>query len=910
MSNRCKVRVKWICVSAVIAIVFIITMQANAKDIPLFPTETNCENYVDTPPSAKKSRVIDTIFPMQISKNSKSTDAIKDTIRNDSTVNTVDTLSFKLSKDSLDAPVYYSAEDSGVLIIPTKEFTLYGKANVKYTDVEVTAQTINLNQDKQLLVAYGSTDTSGNPLYKPKLVQGDMQTVSDTIYYNTKSQKGLTKSTYFQEGEMYVYANTIKKVNNTTVYAWQSRFTTCNLDSPHFAFRTRRMKMIQNKMAISGPAHPEFEGVPFPIYIPFGIYPLNRGRHSGILPPQFATNEQFGLGFEGLGYYQVLTDNFDVTVRANIYSYGGWNLNIGSKYLKRYKYNGNVNLSLQKTKILNSSSLSKQEFTTSQTFLINWSHSRDYKARPGTSFSANVNAGSTKYNQYVANNAVQNFQNSLSSSITYSKDWDGKYNLSLSANHSQNNNLRLVSLNLPTASFNVVTFYPFQKKDLVGTPKWYEKLGIGYTGNLQNQISFYDSAFSFKQLIDTTQWGINHNIPITLSLPQLGPFLISPSISYEERWYAQKINRTWNVANEKVDTTITKGIYTARQMQFGIGFSTRIFGTVQFKKESNIRAIRHEMRPTVSISYKPDMQKRYFYDVQTDTSGTIMRFSQFDGGILGPFSEGRFGGISFGLDNVLEMKVRNKKDTSNGGTKKVKLLDGFGFSGSYNLIPGKFDLFPLSTISLYARSTLFEKVSITTNANLDPYKLDEKGNRTPKLLFNDNILKLGRITNGSVAISTSLQSKKKDGKTDKERLPQDDFITPDEQQRQLDYIRSNPAEFTDFNIPWTLQLSYSLSFSRALQPDYSFKTQTYSSININGDFSLTPKWKLGGSTYFDISTKKVQTLTMFITRDMHCWQMAINITPVGLYRSFSITLNPKSGILRDLKINRSRFFYQ
>ena len=242
--------------------------------------------------------------------------------------------------------------------------------------------------------------------------------------------------------------------------------------------------------------------------------------------------------------------------------------------------------------------------------------------------------------------------------------------------------------------------------------------------------------------------------------------------------------------------------------------------------------------------------------------------------------------------------------------KKVKLLDGFGFSGSYNLITGKFDLFPLSTISLYARSTLFEKVSITTNANLDPYKLDEKGNRIPKLLFNDNILKPGRITNGSVAISTSLQSKKKDGKTDKERLPQDDFITPDEQQRQLDYIRSNPAEFTDFNIPWTLQLSYSLSFSRALQPDYSFKTQTNSSININGDFSLTPKWKLGGSTYFDISTKKVQTLTMFITRDMHCWQMAINITPVGLYRSFSITLNPKSGILRDLKINRSRFFYQ
>ena len=128
--------------------------------------------------------------------------------------------------------------------------------------------------------------------------------------------------------------------------------------------------------------------------------------------------------------------------------------------------------------------------------------------------------------------------------------------------------------------------------------------------------------------------------------------------------------------------------------------------------------------------------------------------------------------------------------------------------------------------------------------------------------------------------------------------------------QQLDYIRSHPAEFVDFNIPWNVQLSYSLSFSRILSPNLrDFVTSLNSSLNINGDFSLTPKWKIGGSTYFDFKTAKIQTLTMFITRDMHCWQMAINITPVGLYRSFNITLNPKSSILRDLKINRSRFFY-
>jgi hypothetical protein len=512
----------------------------------------------------------------------------------------------------------------------------------------------------------------------------------------------------------------------------------------------------------------------------------------------------------------------------------------------------------------------------------------------------------------VSNNAVQNFQNSLSSSINYNKDWGGKYNLSVSANHSQNGNLGLVDLNLPTASFNVVTLYPFQRKEAVGTPKWYEKFGIGYTGNFINKLAFYDSAFSFRRLLDTAQYGASHVIPITLSLPQMGAIQLAPSVSYEERWYGQKIIQTWNDNLKRVDTTISRGIYTARQMQFGMSASTRVFGTYQFKSGA-IKAIRHEIRPSVSINYRPDMQKGFYNDVKTDSSSVdpvFRRYSQFEGGIIGAFSEGRFGGIGFGVDNLLEMKVKNKKDTADGGTKKVRLIDGFGFNGAYNLIPGPTDSFPLSNISIYARSTLFEKINITASANLDPYRVDERGVRRPQLMAKDNWLKPGRITNGNIAISTSFQSKSKDGKTDKERVPDDDYMTPDEQQRQLDYVRSNPAEFTDFNIPWSVQLSYSLSFSRRYGNNRMLLNNTYSNISINGDFSLSPRWKIGGNTYYDFTTSKVQTLTMFVTREMHCWQMAINITPVGLYRSFNISISPKSGILRDLKINRSRFFYQ
>lgn len=818
--------------------------------------------------------------------------------------------SIRMSKDSVDAIIKYHADDSGVLIIATKDLFLYGKAKTDYKDLKLEAATIQYEQKTQTVKAYGATDTTGDISSKPQFTQGELKTISDSIFYNLGTQKAYTKNTFFQEGEVFVNARFLKKISADEVFARDARFTTCNLDTPHFAFRSRKMKIINNKLGVTGRVYPEIESVPIPmVFLPFGLFPLNRARHSGVLFPSFTSSEDFGLGLEGLGYYKTFGEHVDVTTRANLYSYGGWNLNVSSKYLMRYKYTGSLNVTFQNTKTLNRGGFSQEEFTNSKSYMINWSHSRDSRARPGTNFSANVNFGSTRFNRSLLNNPYQNFQNQISSSVSYSKDWRGKYNLSLNLNHNQNSLSRLVNLNLPTATFNVVTFYPFQKKESIGTGKWYEKIGIGYNGSLQNQASFYDSAFSFKRLIDTVQWGATHNIPITLSLPSLGPITLSPSISYEERWYGQRNFKKWNPLRSKVDTTVEKGLYTARQMSFGMGINTRIFGMYKFSPKSNIIAIRHEIRPTISVSYHPDFAAKYHYTIKVDNSGRTQRFSQYDGGIIGSFSEGAFGGIGFGIDNILEMRVKDKSDTSLKGRtvgKKVKLIEGFGFNSSYNLMA---DSFALGNFSLYARSTLFEKLNITASANLDPYERDSKGFRVNKIAFDPRRFKFGHITGGNIALSTSFSSKSKDDKDKSKELPVDPFMTPDEQQRQLQFARANPAEFTDFNIPWTLSFSYSLNFSRVPKPDYSgYQTQTSSSLNFNGDFSLTPKWKVGATGYYDVSNRSLQQLSTFITREMHCWQLSINVTPIGLYRSFNIMFSPKSGILRDLKINRSRTF--
>lgn len=838
---------------------------------------------------------------------------IKDTVpeKKDSIINVTDTFGVKMSKDSLDAPVTYEASDSMKMDVPNKRIILYSKGKVTYKDIVLTADSIAMDQPTNMIVATYRKDSTGKIIGLPVMLQAETKMTADVIKYNFKSQRGVTQNTFTTQGEIFMNIAKSKKITENEYFGLRGRMTTCNLDTPHFAFITNKLKLINKKMAVTGPVHPEFEGVPIPIYIPFGFFPLSQGRHSGILPPTFNASEQFGLSLDGLGYYKVINDYFDATIRANLYSYGGWNLYLTPTYRKRYKYNGSLNFALQRTRLLTNDA--KNEFQDSKTFNITWAHTMDPRARPGTTFSASVNAGSTKFNQFVSNNPTRNFQNQLNSSITYTKAWGSKYNLSLSATHNQNNNTGLVNLSLPNLNFNVATLYPFQKKDFVGQPKWYEKLGIGLNSNVANQISFYDSLFSFRRIIDTIQWGAQHSIPIQLSLPPVGPFQIAPGITYNEKWYSRKFERVWNNTKNKIDTSIEKGFFSSRDVSLSLGINTAIFGTYdKFGKNSKVKAIRHVIRPNMSINYKPDMAKKDYYAVQIDTTGRQYRFSYYDGTIFGPFSEGKYGGIGFGIDNNIEAKVKNRKDTAaDAPDEKIRLIDGFGFNGGYNFLA---DSFQLSPITFYARSTLFEKINITAGATMDPYQVDSLGFRKKEYAWKGGKFSPGRIVNGNVAVSATFQSKSKENKTkekqiqdnNRDQLPQ----TMEEQMMQLEYVRQNPAEFVDFDVPWNVTVSYSLNFSRQFRADYSgFKTELYSNLNMNGDFSLTPKWKVGMQAYYDFKTSKLQSFTTFITRELHCWQLSINITPVGLYRSFNITVNPKSGMLRDLKINRTRYFY-
>lgn len=834
------------------------------------------------------------------------------------TERTSDTIHFRFAKNALEAPVDYTAEDSMVIDVSDKKVTLYGKkVTTNYKDNNLTGPIISYDEAAGDIIASVKRDSSGKVIAFPTFKQSDFTSQSDSIRFNMKSGKGLTKSTYTQQGQMYVYGEVIKKVSPDVFYALRGRFTTCDLDTPHFAFISNKIKFINNKVAISGPVHPEFEGVPIPIYFPFGIYPLNQGRHSGFLAPNFTVNEQKGLGLEGLGYYKVINDYWDVVVRTNVYSYGGWSLNLNPRYSKRYHYSGSFAFDVQH---FNYNFKGDPDFSKNRSYHITWSHSADTKSRPGVTFSANVNAGSSSYNSQVPNDPVLNFQNQLTSSIAYSKTWQDKpFNLTLTANHDQNTNLKLINVTLPTLGFNMTTIYPFRRKDAVGDLKWYENIGIGYSMTAQNRFSFTDSTGSksiFDQIKDTLQWGARHSIPISLSLPQMGVFQLSPSVSYDETWYQKKVTQTWDPVRDTLRTSIQKGFYTARQMSFGLSISTRVFGMITAKnKDAKIQAIRHEIRPTFGISYQPNFNRNNYYAVVVDSLGNKDFVPYYPGppiNLNGPYTNGRFGGFTFNLENNLSMKVRNKKDTGQNALKKVSLLDAFSIIGSYNFFPVDFRHF--SNISANASTNLFNKINLTAGANFDPYEVNSIGRDTNILVWKSKPLSLGRMTNANISLSSSFQGgNKKTGETGGVKpgntpIPLNAGYDQDQYNNDLAYIRNNPGEFADFNIPWSISLSYAMTYNKLFFKGI-FKNQFSQNLNFNGTLNITPKWQMGITGYYNISIGQLNPLTLSISRDLHCWQMSINMTPLGLYHYYSISISPKSPLLRDLKINRTRSYY-
>ena len=803
-----------------------------------------------------------------------------DTIRNDSAQ----------SKPLFDDLVKYDADDSVRFSIQEKKVYLYGNGFVKYLTTELRADYIELDMDKKLAMATGVPDSVGKLKGTPKFKDGGQEFESTELHYNFDTKKGYVTEIITQEGEGYIQGKTTKKMSDSVYCVKHGMYTTCDEhDHPHFGLNMSKAKMIKDKKIFVGFTNLELEGIPLPIFIPFGFFPITKKATSGIIMPTYGEERMRGFNLRGGGYYIYINDYIDMNITGDIYTNGSWGLQYATQYRKRYKFNGNLNFTISKNYV---SEKGLPDYQESSDWSVRWTHTQDGKANPYSSFSASVDMSSANNNYYNANTVDGIANQRKQSSISWSKKWpESPFSLSGSFNHSQNSRDSSIAITLPNLSLRMTQIYPFRKKGKSGEMKWYDNIGVSYSAELRNSIQTKEDKL-FKSSFER-DWsnGFKHNIPISLQFKIAKDVTFTPSLNYNGYLNLKTIEKIWIP-----DTSANGGQFITRDVpglnyshdysaSGSIGYTPTIYGMFMFKPGCKVVAIRHMIRPSISASYTPAIKplgnyKKSYFDGEKEVEYDI-----HEGLTYRPNTTGgkQSGSISFSLDNNVEMKVRNDKDTTGDEEfKKVKLLESFRLSTSYNPFA---DSMNFSSISISARTKILNnKVDLNFSGTIDPYAID-----TNNVRYNKYHGKLGRLTNATISTNFSFSA---DNGQNKEK--------------KNDLVGGFYDDYVDFDVPWNISISYNLTYSKPSP----YKSPTISQIiNFSGDLSLTPKWKLTFQSGYDIKNKEVTSTSFSVTRDLHCWEMTFNCMPFGQHQSYNFEIHVRSSLLRDLKLTKRDSWY-
>ncbi|WP_240768545.1 putative LPS assembly protein LptD [Olivibacter sp. XZL3] len=847
----------------------------------------------------------------------------QDSVRQDSMAQ--DTLKKEGEAGGITSVVLSNAEDSTRTDRKNNQLHLYGNAKIKYEDMELTADYIRIDNNTRTMFASGLVDHNGKykgrPIFKTAT---DPPVTVDSLIFNFDSKKGKTYGVFTEMDGASIQAREIKKNEYNEQFIRHGFYSTCNLPFPHthFGIQMSRVILTENQV-VSKSAYMVVEQVPLRfVMIPFGFFPKTNKRQSGILFPTFGEDFSRGFFMRDGGYYIGINDYWDAELRGNLYSKGSWETSARVRYKKNYKYDGGFSLRYAYTK---NGEENTPGFSRAKDFNITWNHSQRQEANPGTTFSASVNAGTGTYFSNTAAGGSYDYnqltRNNMSSSIAYGKTFaDGKVNFTSSLSHRQDISTGQVNLELPTFNLNVATFNPFDSKERVGEQKWYQRITMGYSMQGKNSINAVDSLLFTKETLQKMQNGIQHNIPVSMSLNVARYFQFNTNLNYTERWYFQSIRKFYDntpVGYQEVIDTV-QGFNRAYDYSFSSGFSTKVYGQKNFK--GKLAAIRHVITPSVNFNYRPDFSeaKYGFYREERNTDGSqrldnlgrVQKYSIFQNAIYGTPSAGQSMGIGFSVDNNIEAKVRSEDDTTGTGFKKVPILQGLTFSGNYNFVA---DSFKLSNISFSGRTALFDqKLGLNFNGSFDPYRYEtytNPGSTIPSYRrVNEFAIKggqLARLTQFGLSMDFSFNpAAAKSRNNNLNELDKNKTNMTPEQQQELARISSDPNAFVDFNIPWNVAASFSFQYSKPFA-----ESRITSTINLHGDFSITPKWKVQYNTGYDFQLKKISLTQFNIYRDLHCWDMSFGWVPFGTYRSYTFNIRVKASILQDLKLTKRNDYY-
>jgi hypothetical protein len=855
-------------------------------------------------------------------------------------------------KGALEATVNYQAKDSIVMTAGNIVF-LYGEGDVKYQDIGLKSELIQMKVDSNLLFATHGVDSTGEEFGFPVFSEGEQDMEAKEMYYNFKTRKAFARHIVTRQGEGFVISRQAKKTEGDIMYMEDGKYTTCDHEHPHFYINLTKGKVRIGKDIVTGPAYLVVEDVPlFPLVLPFAFFPFTDTYSSGIIMPSYGDEMNRGFFLRDGGYYFALSDYADLALTGEIYTKGSWGSGAKSSYRKRYKYSGNFDLSYITT-VTGEKGL--DDYSKGTDFKIRWSHSQDPKANPYLTLSANIDFGSSSYSKNNLNTLYGQgaTENNKGSSVSLSKRFPNKpFSISASMNINQRSKDSTVSVSLPDMTLNLSRVYPFKRRNVIGKERWYEKISMSYTGRLRNNISTKENKLFKSNLIKDWNNGMTHAIPISATYTVLDYINISPSFNYNEEWLTQKVTRGYDpAAGRMIPTDTAYGFYRVYDYSASVSASTTLYGMFTPIKPLRkfVSVIRHRFEPSVSFSARPYFGDPkygfyYYYDINdyTDPSGPVNN-PYTTRGYYSPYSRqapwGKSGNISFTVNNNIEAKVPDEREDS--GFRKISILDNLSGAMSYNLAA---DSFQWSDLNASLRLKITKSYTLNLSAVFDTYAYEADGTQLrkvnkPRWTVGKGIGRL-RSTGTSFSYTFNNDTFKKlfggddnDRKTNKTRSPDvDDMMGPDEEDPYgeeedltadgqdteksslLNRKKKTEGEYDEdgyYNatVPWSLSFSYSLSLAYdTSKPDLVKKEYPHKlthSLSFNGNLQPTKNWRITFSGTYDFDFNKIVGVRCSISRSMHCFQMSASIIPMGNYKSYSFSISANSSMLKDLKYDQS-----
>lgn len=816
--------------------------------------------------------------------------------------------------------VTYKATDYMRLARKENRMYLYNEAQVLYEDMVINAGRIVIDNEKNEVYAYGIEDSLGNYTQLPVFTQAQSKVEPDSIRFNFDTEKALIYNSRTEEGGFKVKGQMTKRENDSVYFIKNVRFTTSeDVDNPDYFFYARRIKFVPDKKIVTGLVNMYIADVPTPLGLPFGYFPLTDERTSGFIIPSYGEDNERGFSLQNGGYYFAINDYVDLTTTGSYFTNGSYTLQLQSTYANRYRFRGNASFRLER---LINSERGFPDFSETSSYNIQWSHSQDAKANPSSQFRASVNLGSSRFFQQSINqqNLGSNLVNNYSSSVSYSKVFRGdpEVNVTVAATHNQNTGTQEINMTLPSLQAGVSRIYPFKPSD--GAPRGaIQNINFSYDVNAENRYRTTEEAFFTSEMFKDGIYGARHNIPVSTNFKLLNYLSVSAGSTYQENWVFRTIEQSYDNENREVVRDTINGFDSFRTYGFSTSLGTSIYGIFNFGKDKKIQAIRHVMRPSVSYNINPGFSQYYDEYVipgidDTEEDQTVS-YSRFQGSLFGAPSENFSSSIGFSVNNTLEAKVRDKDSTAN-EPKKIALINNFNLSTSYSLSADSLKLSPVGVTG--SIPIIQNKLDINFNATLDPYALNNNNQRIDKLNIN-NGGSLFRLTNGNVSFNYSFSSKQFKSKEPDERIDnqtfrnggrQDDlFGKPIENNGNI-YDDDDDAEKADkesaenynFKIPWNLRLAYTLNYTNNARQNMI----SSQSISASGDLDLSPKWKVGSSTSFNVQTQEFNNTSFRFQRDLGSFRMSFNWSPFANNAPWNFFIGIKSNVLQDLKYEQRR----